>query len=143
MLQPIERRFARQRSHIAPSRLQRRRQQRQRRIMTQFVVIVQILIAQSDTVNALGHERLKGVVGARLVTVVGEALRHPPGQATDAINFAQQQHSCIRRHGSAIERRHHGALLEALKRELTAMTLCFHQTIPEKQFKSLNLKNYN
>ena len=32
MLQPVERRFARQRSHITSSRLQRRRQQRQRRI---------------------------------------------------------------------------------------------------------------
>ena len=143
MLQPIERRFARQRSHIASSRLQRRRQQRQRRIMTQVVVIVQILIAQSDPVNALGHERLKGMVGARLITVVSKALRHPSGQAADAINFAQQQRSCIRRHASAIERRHHGALPEALKRELTAMTLCFHQTTPAKQSKLLNLKDYN
>ena len=54
-LQPVQRRFAGQRRAVRPLRRQLAGQHRQHRIMPQFVVVVQVLVAERDANDALHH----------------------------------------------------------------------------------------
>ena len=56
--QPVQRRLARQRRTVRPLRLQLAGQHRQHRVVPQFVVVVQVLIAQRNADHALHHHGL-------------------------------------------------------------------------------------
>jgi hypothetical protein len=61
-LQSVQRRLARQRRAVRPLCRQLAGQDRQHRIMPQFIVVVQVLIAQRDADNPLHHHRIDRVL---------------------------------------------------------------------------------
>ena len=56
-LQPVERRFAGDRRTILPPRLELARQHRHHRIVAQFVVVIEILVAERDPEHPLANQR--------------------------------------------------------------------------------------
>ena len=102
-LQPVQRRFAGQRRTVRSLRLELAGQHRQHRVMPQFVVVVQVLVAERDADDALHHHGLDLVLhqfgGAR----VGEAGGEPLGQPDGTIGLAQQQGTGIRGDRAAVE----------------------------------------
>ena len=58
MLQPIERRLAGQSGDVGPLRLERVGQQAENGIVSQLVVVVDVLVAKRNSMHALRHQRL-------------------------------------------------------------------------------------
>ena len=89
MLKAVQRGLARQHSAIGAARFRLARDKAEHGIMAQFIVVVQILVAKRDAMDALRDERLDAVLDAVLPAAVGEAGRRLPRQADDAIGLAQ------------------------------------------------------
>ena len=92
-------------------------QHRHHRVVAQFVVVDQVLVAQRDADHALHHQRLYGVFDKFGVAAIGEAGGQTPGQADDPVGRAEQQRAGIRGDAPAIEGRHHGTAFDACKLE--------------------------
>ena len=65
------------------------------------------------------------------IAAVAEACRHPPDQPDRPVGLAQQHRPGIRRHRSAVERRHHTATIEPFEFELPRYTLSASDAAPE------------
>ena len=89
-LQPIERRFAGQRRTILAPRRELAGQYRQRRIVTQLVMINQILITQRNPEDALSDQRPDLVLDQRRRAAIGETRGKPPDQSDRPIRRSQQ-----------------------------------------------------
>jgi hypothetical protein len=146
-LQAIERAAARQRVPSVPiSRTLRPRQiplprrQREQRIVTQRVVIVEILIAERLSQHSLRDQLLHRVLDAIRPTVVREALRKAPQQARPLRHLPEQQQPCIAGLPSAVEGRLYPTASKALKCELIPTTVCMHRADPPVHDLSLNNK---
>ena len=101
----VVRRLSCQHSAVLPMRRSLARDKAQHGIMAQVMVVVQILVAKRDSMNALGNKRFDRVLDAVLPAAIPETSRNPPGQADTAIGLAQQQHARVRRDGAAVESR--------------------------------------
>ena len=51
-------------------------QQRQHRITTQFAMVVEIFISESESIDSLRHQLVHAVFDARRIAVIDEASRH-------------------------------------------------------------------
>ena len=99
-------------------------QQRQQGILPQLIVVVQILVAQSDTVHALPHQLADAVfhqVRSPVIAKTGGELAQDSGAL---FHRAQQQRSGFRGDLSAIEPGHHVTRKMRCKRKPRLGTLC-------------------
>ena len=104
-LQPVERRLAGHRRAILPSRFELARQHRHQRIVTQFVVVVQILVAKRDPEHPLTDQRHHLVLNEFRTSHVVKARRKPVHHPDGAICRAQKQRPGIRGDRASVERR--------------------------------------
>ena len=138
VLKTIERALARQRFAIRPQhRVQFPGQHRKGWITAQFVVIVEVLVAQHQAEDPLPHQRLDPVFDIARVAPVTEALGEPTHQPEAAIHLSQEQRTRVRRDVAAIETGHHRTPLNRFKLEQLRGTLCRHRGVPWTGEKSL------
>ena len=117
MFETLQRALARQRRTAVAASLERVGQQGQQRVVTQIVVVVEILVAQGDARDALRQQGPQGVHSEPGVAVIPEARGHPVEEPDDAVDLPQQQRSGVRRDRSAIECGGYPPALEPLKYE--------------------------
>ena len=94
--QPVQRALARQRRAAGPPGGKLARQHRQHRVVAEFVVIDQVLIAQRNANHPLGHQRLHTVFHERRVARVLEAGGKAAGHTDHPVGRAQQQRAGVR-----------------------------------------------
>jgi hypothetical protein len=121
-LQPIQRALARQRRR----QLLRFRQHREERIVPQLLVIVQVLVAQRQSIDPLPHQGRHRVRHTRWIAMILEAAREPVENPRHPVHLAQQHRAAIGRQRPAIKPRLHRAAAHRLKLQRPARTLCRH-----------------
>ena len=114
-LQPVQRRLAGHRRAILAPRFELARQHRHHRIVAQFVVVVEILVAKRDPEHPLPDQRHHLVLDQFRTPHVVKARRKPIHQPDRAIRRAQKQRTGIRRDRATIERRHHLRVLQQVQ----------------------------
>jgi len=92
--------FHRAHRAIGAARFRLARYKAENGITAQLVVIVQILVAKRDAMNALGNQRFDRELHAVLHAVILETGRRLQGQADVAIGFPQEQGARVRRDGA-------------------------------------------
>src|SRR5262245_9119376 len=112
MLQPVERRLAGQSGDVGPPGLERVGQQAQNWIVSQLVMVVDVLVAKRNCMPALCHQRLDIVHHMFRSTTVTKAACYLGRQSDGPIRLAQQCCTGIRRNGSAVESTHNSTTLE-------------------------------
>jgi hypothetical protein len=90
MLQPVQRRFPRQRRTARPPRRQLAQDRTENRVVAKLVVIEQILIAKRDPDHPLAHQRHQPVLDIGRRPPVAEACRKPPKQPDSPIGLGQE-----------------------------------------------------
>src|SRR5664280_1403316 len=78
-------------------------QHRQQRIAPQLVVIVQILVAQSQSVNPLCHQLRHRVFHQFRIPIVRKAARELADDASPLLDFAQQQTPSVTGNASTVK----------------------------------------
>jgi hypothetical protein len=131
VLQPVERALAGHRRTVRTLGLELAGQHREHRIMTQFVMIVEVLIAQRQAEHPLADQGLDAVLEQPRIATGGETGGDPPDQPEAAIQLPQKQPSRIRCDHSAIEPGHHLPALNGFKFEQRRGTLCLHRGTSE------------
>jgi hypothetical protein len=124
--QPVQRRFAGQWRTVAPLRLQLARQHGKHRVTAQVVMVVQVLIAQGDTDDALHHHGLNLMLHQFRTACIGEAGGKPLGQLDRPVGLAEQQGAGIRGDRATVEARHHVMAFNMWKFKQGGITLCRH-----------------
>ena len=131
VLQPIERALPGQRLAVGPQhRAQLAGQHRERRVLAQLVVIVEIFVAQRQAEDALPHQRRDPMLDVASVTPIDEAVGEAAHQPKAAIDLSQQQRTGVRGDVPAIEPGHHRTPRNRFKFEPLRRTLCRHRGIP-------------
>src|ERR1700678_3847368 len=88
MFQTIERALAGNRLEVRPQyRFELASQHRKDRVLAQFVMIVEVLVAEHQSENALPDQRLNAVLDVARVTSISEALRKPPHQPKATVHL--------------------------------------------------------
>src|SRR5438132_9465790 len=141
-LQPVQRRLARNRRAILAPRFELARQHRHHRIVTQFVVIVQILIAKRDPEHPLADQGRDLVLDQFRTPHVVKARCEPIHHLDRSIRRAQKQRSGIRGDRAGVERRYHLASFDRFKSKEIRGTLCWHRGAPRIGDKSLQHNNF-
>ncbi len=142
VLEPVQRALAGQRRAVPAAAPELAGQEAEHGVAAQVVVIVQVLVAEGEADDALGHQRPDGVLGEPRVAVVGEAGGHAVEQAAVAADPPEQERPGVGRDRAAVERGGHFAALAALKSERDGFTLCRHRSsraIAVKSFPKNNL----
>ena len=140
--QPIERRLARNWRAICAPRLELAGQYRHHRIVAQFVVIVEVLVAKCDPEHPLPDQGRDLVLDQFRSPLIAKAPRKPIDHSNRAIRGPQQQPSRIRRHQSAVKSGFHRAAFNNSKIKAFCATLCRHRGIPQIARKSLWHSNF-
>ena len=95
VLQAVERALAGERRAVRALRLEPVGEQREHRVVAQFVVVVDVLVAQGDADDPLPDQRRQGVHHLVLLALVDEARGHPLDQADRTIGVPQQQPTAV------------------------------------------------
>ncbi len=136
MLQPVQRRLARE----LTARLVEHGSER--RIVTQRVVVDQVLVAERNPEDALAQEighRVRDSVGdAEIAEALGQAL----AQAERLVRRPEQHHAAVRGDRAAVEGAHKFAPTRGSKSQLVLATLCRHRGASPCQSKSLRHNNF-
>ena len=132
MFQPVQRRFAGKHGATGAAGFEFAREEPKSRIVAQFVMIVQVFIAERNAVHALGYEPIKAVLDQLLVAPVRETGRRLPGQSDPAIGLPQQQRACVRGDGAAIERGCYFTASKGFKFKLPSATQCRPAAAPNQ-----------
>ena len=133
--QPIERRFAGDRRAILAPRLKLARQNRHHRVVSQRVVVAQVLITQCDAEHPLTDQRLDLVLDQVSRPHIPETRREPIDQPDRTIRRAQKQPTSVRCDRPAVKRSHDSAPFNACKSKQIRATLCRHRGTPLKLVK--------
>ena len=104
--------------------------QRQRAVVTQSVMVVQILIAGRQRQHPLCDQGLKAMLDPRWIAIVRKTGRQSTGHVKQPVSFTKQQYAAIRCQSTAVKRAHHRAPTETFKYELFCSTVCFHGVVP-------------
>ena len=143
VLKTVERALARQCLAVrAQHRGQLPGQRRERRVLAQFVVVVEVLVAQCQAEDPLADQRLDLMLHIARVTPVAETLREPTDQPKATIHLAQQQAARVRGDVAAIEASHHCAAADRFKFILLRATLCRHRGSPSGLRKSFSQNHF-
>ena len=125
-LHPVQRALARQRFiQFLPSR-----QNAEDRILPQLLVIVEIFIAQRQTVDPLRDHLQNGVFDQILIPVVEKTLRHARQQIQAFVGLAQQECSAVGTDRAAVEPGHDLPRTAGFKSEAGLGTLCHSEGRP-------------
>jgi len=138
----VQRALAGQRRAVRPTGCQFAGQHCHHRIVAQFVVVDQVLVAQRDADHALHHQRLHVVFDKVGIARIGEAGGQTPGQSDHPVRGAEQQPARIRSDPPAVERGHNGAAFHPCKIEQFGVALCRHRGTPPLSGKALLQKNF-
>jgi hypothetical protein len=124
--QPVERRFAGQRSAIRTPCLELAAQHGHDRIVAQLVVVDQVLVAE----HPLTHQARHFVYDQVSRPVIGEAARKTLDHSDLPIGGAEQHRPGLRGHRATVKRRHHRPPFNACKAKQIRATLCLHRDSP-------------
>ena len=100
-------------------------QHRQKRIVTQGVMVVKVLVPQSQGEHPLGKEFVNRVFDQVGIAVIGKVSGKSPQNAGPRFFLPQEQTSCIRGDGPAIKSGGDRTVPQGLEIELSYATLCF------------------
>lgn len=138
-LHSVERALARQRlAGVAPAnailagRVLLADQHRHQRIVSQLVVIVEVLVAQRQAEDSLLDQLLGRVLDQLRIAMVDEALREARQQPRRLLELTQQDRSGVRADRPAVETGHHQTPPEAQKLKAGVDTLCHAGPLPCK-----------
>ncbi|MGY4287269.1 hypothetical protein ACVWXO_006489 [Bradyrhizobium sp. LM2.7] len=112
------------------------------RIVPQFVVVVEIFIAERDAKHPLPDQRPDRMLDQVLPAMIAKAIRKAPHQIDCPIRRTQKQRSGIRRHQPAIKGRFHSPAFHHSKIKSFCATLCRHRGAPWIREKSLRHNNF-
>ena len=127
---PVERRFPGHRRTIFALGFQLACQHRHHRIVAQFVVVVEVLVAKRDASHPLRHQRHDLMLDILLTASVTETRSKSGHQPDRTIGRAQQQRSRIRRDHTPVESRYDLASFNGSKSKQICATLCRHRGAP-------------
>jgi hypothetical protein len=116
-LQPVQRRLAGNRRAILAPRCELAHQHRHHRIVAQFVVVIEILVAESDPEHPLADQGRNLVLDPFRTPLVVKARCKPIHHTDGSIRRAEQQPSGIRADRAAVKSRHHLASFNGCKSE--------------------------
>jgi len=140
--EPVEGRLAGHRRAIRAPRCKLAGQNSQDRIMAKLIVIVEVLVAQSQTENALPDERAHAMLDQVGTTPVREARRKPIDQPDGPIGRSKQQAARIRSDRATVETGHDGPARNRFKPDRNCATLCRHRGDPSILLKSFSQNNF-
>ena len=141
-LQPVQRRFARDRRAILAPGFELPRQNRHHRIVAEIFVIVQVLIAERDAEHPLPHERGDRMLDEPRVSGVAEASRKPPDQIEPSVGGAQKQSARVRSQRAAVELGDNGPAFDPSKQARFCATLRLHRATFQNRLKSFSQNNF-
>ena len=130
---PVEGAFTRQRRTVPAMGAELADQRGHHRIVTQLIVVVQILIAQRNSEHTLADQRADFMLDQIRATMIGKAI----DQLDGTICGAQWQTACIARHSAAVECRRHRTRFYACKPVRLCAALCRHRGTPPRMTMSL------
>ncbi len=104
-LQPVQRALAGNRTTVPALRRKLARKHRHHRIVTQRVVVVQILVTQRQTEYPLADQRRNLMLDQRLEPRIAKAPGEPANQADRPVRRSEKQRTGIRRDRSTVETR--------------------------------------
>ena len=90
-------------------------------------MVVEVFVAQRQSVNPLGDQVIDRVLDQFGVTVIGEATGESSDDPRFRFDFPQQQGPGVGRDGSAVKNSANFPLLKGLKIESICVTLCLHR----------------
>ena len=99
--------------------------EREQAVVAQGVMVIDILVAEREPVQALGDQVLQGMLAARRIAVIAEAGGHAGGQLEGAVGGPQDDGPAVRGHAAAVEAGDH--LSAAVVREFDCGTVCRHE----------------
>jgi hypothetical protein len=117
-------------------------QDRHDRVVAQFVVVVEILVAERDSEYPLADQRRHLVLDQFRPPGIGKARRKPPDQPNHPVRRSQQQRPGVRGDRPAVEPRHHRTPFHAGKTKQVCGTLCRHRGSPPVWDKLLLHNNF-
>ena len=117
-------------------------QQGHQRIRAQLLMIVQVLVAQRQSVDTLREHLAKLVLDQQRRPPVGETRPHPLQQTDLAIGLTQQQRSAIARYLTRRETGLYPARKMRCKREDFLSTLCHKKGRPFRSHNTLRQRSY-
>jgi len=97
---------------------------RQERIAPQSLMIIEILVAQRQPVDALRQQLLRRVINETPVTPVRKTPSQCLGHTKARVDLPKQQHPAITRQRTTGKIGHHFSRTEVLKLERSLLTLC-------------------
>jgi hypothetical protein len=131
MLQAIERALAGQRLAVGPQhRAQLARQHRERRVLAQLVMVIEIFVTQRQAKHALSDQGGDLMLDVASVTPIDEAVGKAADQPETSIDLSQQQRTRVRGDVPAVEPGHHRTSVNRFKFEQLRRTLCLHRGAP-------------
>jgi hypothetical protein len=99
---------------------------------TQVIMIVQILIAQGQTVHRLSHEFPYRMLDRFCVPLIFKASCEPRNDSRSLFGLSQKETTCIRCNVSTIESANNFSSSKYVKFKLGWSTLCFHKAVSYK-----------
>ncbi len=130
-LQSVQRALAgHRRALLLMAGLQLAGQDRHHRVVAQFVMVVQVLIAQSDGEHPLADQGPNLMLNERAVACIFEAAGEAIHQPDRAVGQAKKQGAGVRCDLPAVEGSHHRASFDRCKLEQFQATLCLHRGTP-------------
>jgi hypothetical protein len=69
----------------------------------QIIVVVEVLIAQNQSIDSLGEEMLERVLDEFRVTMISEALGELTDDCSERLDFAEKEATAVGGNGTAIE----------------------------------------
>jgi hypothetical protein len=112
---------------VGPPRRKLAGQHRHHRIVSQLVMVVEVLIAQRNPEHPLTDQRRNAMLDQLLTAVVDEAGRKPIDHSDRAVRCPQQERASVRRDRSALKVSNNFATLDGCKFEQFRATLCLHR----------------
>jgi hypothetical protein len=100
----------------------------QQRVMPQLLMVVEILVSQSNPPHTLSQKFFDSEFDRIRTAVVSEGLAERPQDAEPFFDLPQQQSAGVRRDPPAIERRRNFPPSVSLEQQLLSVTLCSHET---------------
>ena len=131
--QPVQRALAGQRRTIRAPRFELASQHRHHRVVAQFVMIDQILVAQRDAKYALPDQGRNRVLDQILRSAVLETPGKPINQPDRPVARAKQHRAGIRGHLAAVESGNHRSAIDGCKSKQIRATLCLHRASPDPE----------
>jgi len=97
---------------------------RQHRITTQFAMVVEVFIAESDSIDSLRHQLVHVMFDARSIAVIDEASRHSRRHPDALVHLAKQHAAGVGADAPTIEASGDQTSSQGVKLKLVASTLC-------------------